>query len=170
MSVDGKDCNKREKRPMDTKEASVKLKHASWKYELAIGIVSGLIHWVNGPFRGGKHDRTIFREDGLEDALEDWEIVEGDLGYEGCAKVKDKEVYLTRADGHKKATVRSRHETIDSRFSNFGFVAKMFWHNKEMHWMCFRAVGVVVQVGLMHTPLWEVDYDIDYNDTESMFN
>ena len=171
MSVDGKDCNKREQRPnIDKRECSVKTKHAAWKYEIAVGIFTGLSHWINGPFRGGKHDRTIFREDGLEEALEDWEFVETDLGYEGAAKAKDKEIYLTREDGHKKAIVRARHETVISRFSNFGVVNKSFWHDKEMHGMCFRAVGIVIQVGLIENPLWTVEYDVNYNDTESMFD
>ena len=169
LSIDGTDFSKQEQRPnIDPQEKSVKLKHAAWKYEIGFGIFTGLIHWVNGPYKAGKPDRTVFRED-LELLLEDWEFVETDLGYEGAVKAKDKEIYLTRADGHKKAVVRSRHETINSRFSNFGVTRKTFWHSKEEHGMCVRAIAVVIQLGLIHKPIWEVDYDINYNDTDGMF-
>ena len=90
-------------------------------------------------------------------------MVEADLGYEGDEKVCDKTMYLSRSDGHKKSVVRARHETINSRFAAFNILSKNFKHDYDFHGVCFQAIAVIIQLGLIHAPLWEVEYDVDYN-------
>jgi hypothetical protein len=166
MGVDGKDCKVREPSPFDPGMKSIKFKHAALKYEIGFGIFSGLIAWISGPHRGAKADITIFRE-GLREELEDWEMVEGDLGYEGDSKTRDKEVYESRQDGHEKSIVRARLETVNGRINEFDVVSKMFHHDLELHGYCFFAVGVIVQLGLMENPIWEVEYNVVYNQDAS---
>ena len=48
---------------------SEKFKHAAWKCEIALAVFEAKILWINGPFRGGKHDMTVFRKDGLKQRL-----------------------------------------------------------------------------------------------------
>lgn len=63
--MDGTDCPIQEPHPFDYKIYSHKLNSPGLKYELAISIQTCDIVWVNGPFRAGQGDNTIFVEDGL---------------------------------------------------------------------------------------------------------
>ena len=89
MSVDGTDCTIKEPYPFDTQFFSEKLNGPGYKYEIAICIATASIVWINGPFKAGKNDVTIFDEDGLKDALCDDECVEVDQGYKGDDKLKN---------------------------------------------------------------------------------
>ena len=48
---------------------SEKFNGPALKYEVGVCIATGHIVWVNGPFMGAEADVTIFKEDGLLDAL-----------------------------------------------------------------------------------------------------
>jgi hypothetical protein len=87
ISVDGIDFRMWEKKhptlPINTKDCSRKFNHGAVKYELAVSIFRPKCVWINGPFRGGKHDMTIFREDGLKAKMlfTQSKIANADRGY-----------------------------------------------------------------------------------------
>ena len=63
-SVDGIDMKTREKSSpefnLDRTQYTHKHNHGGLKYEIAVDAFEPKIVWVNGPFRGGKHDKNIF--------------------------------------------------------------------------------------------------------------
>jgi hypothetical protein len=81
--VDGVDCPIQEPYPFHKGIFSEKPNGPGYKYEVGVCIKTGAIVWVNGPFKAGKHDSTIFKEDGLKDALCDDECIEVDAAYQG---------------------------------------------------------------------------------------
>eukprot|EP00957_Ditylum_brightwellii_P051030 3869552-Ditylum_brightwellii.AAC.1 len=72
------DCLVEEPYPFDSHIFSEKLNEPGYKYEVAVYIAICDIVWISGPFKEGRHDVTIFIEDGLKDALCDNEGVEVD--------------------------------------------------------------------------------------------
>ncbi|MEL7340151.1 MAG: hypothetical protein AAGM67_06665, partial [Bacteroidota bacterium] len=161
LSVDGTDCKVKETDPLDKGMFSWKFRSAALKYEVAFGIFSGKIAWIDGPHKGAVSDREIFIG-GLQGRLDQWEYVETDLGYEGVGKMKDKEMYLSRIDGHQKSKVRARHETVNSRFKAYKCLSTTFRHHYDLHELVFYAIGVLVNLELAETPIWEVDYSVVY--------
>lgn len=105
---------------------------------------------------------------GLADSLEDWEIVEADLGYkakdfkkktvlefpaaqeiEGKAKIAvSKGMYHERADGHKKFKKRACQETVNSHIKDFAIMDERFRSDLDKHSICFFAVLVLVQLDI----------------------
>ena len=85
LSVDCTDCEILEPWPylerISKKWCSQKFNGPGVKYEIAIVIKTGHIAWVNGPYKAGKDDYTIFKEGGLLDELEEKERGEADAGY-----------------------------------------------------------------------------------------
>ena len=65
VSVDGVDFKVTENRkyatlPLDKGEYSQNFNHGALKYEIAIDCYEQKIIWINGPFRGGEHDKVIY--------------------------------------------------------------------------------------------------------------
>ena len=81
--------------------------------------MTGDIVWVNGPFKAGRNDVTIFQEDGLKAALAADEGIECDGIYKGDDALKNPDVAQSREDRIQKSGVRSRHEVINSWFKKF---------------------------------------------------
>jgi hypothetical protein len=121
-------------------------------YELAVGIMTGELKWINGPYPCGKYnDITIFR-DSLVSFLDDFERVEADDGYEGESPLRCKipKAVMSRpseADAFQKR-VQGRHETINSRFKAFAVLREMYRHDITQHGYVFRAVAVIVQLSI----------------------
>jgi hypothetical protein len=88
VAVDGIDCPVQEQYPFDEEAFSQKFNGPGYKYEVAICIATCQIVWINGPFKAGRHDKTIFDNDGLLDALAEDECVETDGGYQGHKLLK----------------------------------------------------------------------------------
>ena len=138
LSVDCTDCEVYQKGRVFSSHKFGK--HSGVRYEIAIGIMTGEVKWINGPFPCGKYqDVTIFRES-LVSFLDDFERVEADDGYEGESPFRCKipKAVLTRpseADALQKR-VQGRHETINARLKalmlhNMGgsFVLLLFLHS-----------------------------------------
>jgi hypothetical protein len=98
ISVDGVDCSTQERYPFDKSIFSEKLNGPGFKYEVGVSIQTADIVWVNGPFKAGKHDTTIFKEEGLKDALCNDECIEVDAGYQGDDKFKNPNISHSRTD------------------------------------------------------------------------
>ena len=143
---------------------------AGLAYEVAVAIRSSRIVWTNGPHPASKHDMTIFRGGTKKEKTETWEQNSlyfkipagkkaiGDSGYAG-----EPEKIAISLPGHSVATkkffarIKSRHETVNSRFKFFNILDHRFRHGREKHKMCFEAVCVIVQYDMENGhPLFEV--------------
>ena len=87
LSVDGVDFQVWEKKHpqvnKDPAQCSKKFNKAALKYELGIAIFEPRLVWINGPFRGGKHDIAIFcSEGGLKEKVKPFKKVIADRGYQ----------------------------------------------------------------------------------------
>jgi hypothetical protein len=161
VSVDGTDVPIHEPaRPVDRSYFSHKLNRAALRYELAVGIGSGYIVWVHGPFPAGEWSDINIARRSLVHFLDDDEFYIADGGY------RDGNQYSMTPGGRSSyrdrqmGVVRSRHETINSRLKGWKVLSVMFRHKLEKHCICFRAVANIVQLGLMtNRPAFQVHYD-----------
>jgi hypothetical protein len=131
---------------------SHKFKGPGLRYEVCLGIRSGDIVWVHGPFPCGKWpDVKIFRN-ALKYFLGEGERVEADGGYVGNPEfvvAPDASVGEERA--RMKKRIRSRQETVNKRFKQWGCLKQVFRHNDDLarrHSSCFRAVAVITQLSI----------------------
>ena len=161
MGVDGTDCKILERQhavfPMDKGPMSHKFKHAALKCEIGVAIHDDKIVWCKGPFKGAKHDVTIFREEGLKDKVKSLpgdKVLILDRGHRSS---KPDEVNMLAtpqlADNPElhqfESRVRCRTETVMGRIKNFKCTSDMFRHGnerlEEKHEWAFKAVVVTVQ-------------------------
>jgi DDE superfamily endonuclease len=168
ISVDGTDCPVKEPRPFDPKIFSEKLNGPGLKYEIGVSIQTCDIVWINGPFKAGRPDKTIFLEDGLKAALCEDECVEVDRGYRGDGALMNPDVSQSRKDRIQKGNVRARHEIVNGRLKSFRILSDVFRTTGEdlfnKHGLAFRAVAVIVQLGFeLHGHLYDVTYNASYN-------
>ena len=119
------------------------------RYEVALSILTGDIVWVNGPFACGLlNDLQIFRT-ALKYELLPGERVEADDGYLGEAPRHVKcPMSCTNPKETKKMQqrVRSRQETVNKRFKNWGALKQVFRHSVRSHSAVFHMVAVVTQL------------------------
>jgi DDE superfamily endonuclease len=157
ISVDGIDFRMWERKhptlPVNTKDCSKKFNHGAVKYELACSIFHAKCVWINGPFRGGKHDMTVFREDGLKAkmlATAPGKIAIADRGY-ATSRPDEVAILATpnetdpEALGNFKRRVRCRHETFNGRIKFFKCLSDTFRHGLDKHKFALEAVCVTVQ-------------------------
>lgn len=163
VTVDGIDCRCWEKRnhptmPFDKKAHSHKFSHAAYKYEIAVAVYSDHIVWVNGPFKGGKHDLTIFRqgkdgEGSLLDKIPDGKMGMADRGYKTGIDAEILKIAFKRNDDpialkRHKGRGTCRQETINARIKSFKCISDTFSHTEQQHEWAFKAVCVIVQYHL----------------------
>ena len=157
-SVDGTDCKIWEpKHPtmnMDTTYCSQKMKHAALKYEIVLDVYKARCLWINGPFKGGTHDMTVFRNGLKEKMLElPGKILIGDSIFKSGEKYPEEDGMFAppRAIDNKelkhfKSRVRCRHETFNARLKYFAILSDCFRSTDlEKHQTAFEAICVIVQ-------------------------
>ena len=128
---------------------SHKFLKSGYRYEVGLCIRTGDIVWINGPFECGKWpDISIFR-DSLLSHLDPYERVEADDGYIGeaprhikCPKSFTNPELTVRM----QARVRSRQETINRRFKQWGILKQEYRHDLTKHGDVFRAIVVITQL------------------------
>ena len=146
-TVDGVDCAIQEPWPFDEEIFSKKLNGPGYKYEICVCIKTGAIVWVNGPFKAGRHDKTIFVKEGLKDALCDDELLEGDMAYSGDMQLKNAKTAQTKNAKRSKGRARGHHENVNGELKKFEVVNSVFRHDpRKKHQMCFEAVAVICQL------------------------
>ena len=140
LSVDGVDCRIPQK---GRAFASHKFKKKSaFRYEVAVGILTGEIKWINGPFPAGTWtDLTIFRSSLMQN-LDVGELVEADDGYsaESPWVTRTPAAVLTRRtpeDDALQMRLQGRHETINARLKRFEILNEPFRHDCTQHGGCF---------------------------------
>ena len=81
VTVDGVDFKVWEKQhpefPYDKGQYSHKISHGALKYEIAIDCFTSKVVWINGPHRGGEHDKVIYNN-GLSDKIPPGKLVVAD--------------------------------------------------------------------------------------------
>ena len=70
-----------------------------------------------------------------------------ELPQEGCFYPDAEEQRLI------KSKVRSRHETVNGHFKNFGCLSQHYRHKLCKHKLCFGAVSAIVQIGIINKEL-----------------
>ena len=139
-----------------------KTKTSGLRYEIGISIIFGDICWINGPFPCGDFpDIKIFRS-AIISKLEYGERVEADDGYIGEAPSN---VIVPKMDSRvlvvkdKARTVRSRHETCNSRFKNWKILRERYRHDVGLHGYFFRVIAIMTQLQIDEGErLWQI-YD-----------
>lgn len=159
VGVDGTDCKTHERQhptfPVDPKQMSHKFKHAGLKYEIGVAIFENKIVWVNGPFPGGRHDMTIFREHGLKDRMPEGKMAVLDRGYRTSRKDEVGMVATPQLgddpETHKfMSRVRMRTETVMGRLKQFKCLSETWRHGEQKHEWAFKACAVIVQYQIDH--------------------
>jgi hypothetical protein len=150
VSVDGTDFRIYEPTPFNKGWYSHKFHGPGVRYELGLSIYSGDIVWVNGPFPCGQWpDIKIFRSKLINQLEQDEIMVEADNGYRGePSKIRLKDDYNDLTEKKQKDEIRSRHETVNRRFKQFGALGQVFRHDLSKHVDVFHAVVVLTQLGI----------------------
>lgn len=159
LNVDGTDFEAMIK---GTKFYSHKFNGSALRYEVATSIKQGDICWINGPYPAGAwNDISIFR-DGLMQSLDMGERVEADDGYiaESPLYIKCPSSVANPARRRKlQSRVRSRHETVNARFKQWGALRQRFRHAPGKHGDVFYAVATITQLSIENgMPLFHVEY------------
>lgn len=160
LSVDGTDFQRSQ---TNRDWYSHKFKRSGLRYEVALSILGGDICWICGPWKPGVYnDVMIFRE-ALATWLEPGERVEADDGYVGEAPLRVKCPKSMTEPAEKEAMakrVRSRHETVNKRFKQWGILRQVFRNDLIHHRDVFAAICVITQLAIENgEPLFEVHYD-----------
>ena len=161
VSVDGTDYQIRNQTPFWKGWYSHKFLGPGVRYEIALGITTGYIVWINGPFPCSCADITIFRM-GLKSLLyEAGEKAEADRGYRGeknTISLPSDDV-ITWKDKWQKNKIRSRHETVNTRLKNWNCLGNKFRHDIRKHSCVFRAVAVLTQLSMQYggRPLFKIE-------------
>ena len=156
VTVDGVDFKVWEKKhntyPIDRGQYSHKVNHGALKYEIAIDTVKSQVVWINGPHRGGEHDKTIYSM-ALRDMVPAGKKIIADRVY-GSKKAsnpndREKIALPNTCDSPElnnfKARLRARHETFNGRIRMFRVLSDTFHHANGKHGFVFDAVCVMVQ-------------------------
>lgn len=157
--MDGTDFRIFEPSPFDPKWYSHKFKGPGLRYEVALNIRTGEIVWINGPFPCGRFpDRIIARDEGLEHCLDQGEKYVADGGYRGGIHSVTPNG-LNNYEQWMQQQVRSRHETVNQRFKQFGALGNVFRHKLIKHGVIFTAVANVTQISICEeSSLFAIDY------------
>jgi DDE superfamily endonuclease len=153
LTVDGVHCRVQEPlHPTKSKDPSYyshKFKTAALDYELGISVFDNALVWMNGPFKGSRHDITVFRRAGLKQQIPEGHRIIGDTGYLGESLV------ISTPNAHDpaalrkfKSRARARHESFNGRLKNFKCLDERFRHGVEQHKVVFEAICVICQYQL----------------------
>lgn len=162
MTVDGTHCRIKEPRNTPDKAFySHKYHKPGVAYEIALDLSSSRIVHVNGPFKAGKNDLSIFQEPGgLKSKLQSGQKVIADNGYVGDDSVSAPNKLDSEHVKKFKQHARARQEDCNERLKEFNVLDQVFRHCKlplEKHKILFEAVCVIVQYTLENgRPLHEI--------------
>jgi len=158
-SIDCVDCRRQEPQPFDPRNFSYKVNGPGFRYEIGLGIQSGDIVWVNGPYRPGEYtDDLIARMMGLWQVLDRFEKFLADGIYSGWRAITPNG--RNNQDQYMKAVARARHETVNSRFKRFAALRVEFRHGDNRHGSVFHAIATICQIEFeIESPLFDVEYD-----------
>ena len=158
--MDGTDFAINEPQPFDRMWYSHKFKGAGVRYELAICLQTGDLVWCNGPYPCGSYpDRKIARDEGLDDSLDPGEMYVADGGYRDGFVRAETPNGLNDEDQWMKSIARARHETLNSRFKQYGALRQKYRHGVDKHCFVFSSLANIIQIEIEEeSPLFQIQY------------
>lgn len=118
-------------------------------YEVAVSLETSKIVWINGPFKAGESDLSIFRKpNGLKEKLPPGMLVVADNGYQGERQISAPNFLDDEMTKNFKKRARARHETVNGKLKAFSVLNACFRHSLNKHQSSFEAVCIVVQYKL----------------------
>ncbi len=158
-TVDGVHCRTEEIGGFDEKMFSHKFNGPGLAYELVISIYTQELLSINGPFKGGTGDLTIYR-DRVKNMVPDGKLLLGDRYYRGENKITR---IISEDDPEvKKVKTRalSRHESFNQRLKKFAILREPFRgkrHVMARHKDAFEACCIITQYAIeLDAPLFDV--------------
>jgi len=144
---------------------SYKFKKGGIRYQVVLCIKTGDIVLVDGPYPPGLINDLSSICFYILEMLDEGERMEADDGYAGEAPKYIKCPGSFTNDAAKlsmQQRVRSRHETVNKRFKQWGCMRQRFRHSVTHPSAAFHAVAVLTQLAMeFGEPLFEVDYSDD---------
>ena len=113
--------------------------------------------WMNGPFKASRHDKTIYRQAGLQNMIPEGHRVIADRGYMGePTQISTTNSHDPEALQKLKSRARARHESFNARIKNFRCLEERFRHGINNHKTVFEAMCVICQDQLENgSPLFD---------------
>eukprot|EP00980_Cylindrotheca_fusiformis_P020619 scaffold7681_cov122-Cylindrotheca_fusiformis.AAC.3 len=158
-TVDGIDFKIRERSTanlnVDSKQYSHKHNHGALKYEIMMDAYKSKIVHLNGPFRGGEHDKNMFL-DKLKRKIPDGKLIVADRVYRNGSVPGWNDVLSlpclsdSKELNNFKARLRSRHEAVNGRLKKFKVLDDTYRHDPKKHEFAFTAVCVIVQYSMSY--------------------
>lgn len=141
------------------------------KYEIAVGIRTGRIYWINGAYAGSMRDSTIVQKSGFLSKLQEGELVLADAIYNikklhphllaPYKRVPKKHLpsyrlvdLLARARFNKH--LRSSRVIVErtiARLKSFGALKQTWRHETTLHPKLFDVICRIVNIDLQYHPL-----------------
>ena len=150
-SIDGTHCSIKEPRLEPSRLwYSHKLNKPGVAYEIAIDVFENKVAWINGPFKAGESDLSIFqKENGLKSKIPPGKLLIADKGYIGEAQFSTPYSFDEDVLKDFKARVQARHENFNGRIKECRVLSERFRsHRIEAHGTVFTAVCVLVQYSM----------------------
>ena len=164
MTVDGTDYRIPEQHPFNPKWFSKKFNGPGVRYEVGVCIQTGWVCWMNGPFPCGAWPDLRISRESLIYRLPTGEKVVADKGYRGSHwhMVPDNNP-ITRNPVLERmmAIARSRHETVNRKFKEFGCLQNRWRHPLRKHYITTRACYNLVQLSIRKR---HSTFQVEYND------
>ena len=138
---------------------SQKYNHAGICYELGISLSENKLVWMNGPFKAGQSDLSIFKKHGLKMKLETTgKCAIGDGNYVGYPQVvSSPNNHDSRAVKKFKSRALKRHEKFNGMIKHFECLTGRFRHSATRFRQCMEAVCVICQYKMeMGMPLFDI--------------
>lgn len=164
-TVDGVDFKTREKTSekfnKDPATMTHKHNHGGLKYEIMVDAYHPKIVWINGPFRGGVGDKTIFLS-ALAKKIPHGKLVVTDGVYSN-KKDDNYQSMLSMpnmCDSKKlhnfKARLKSRHEGVNGKLVKYRALNTTYHHAHANHVYIFEAICCLVQYSMNHgSPIFD---------------
>ncbi len=166
LTVDGTHCWIREPQhpvwSQDPEWYSHKFNKAGINYELGISISQNRLVWMNGPFKAGLNDITIFTNKGLKEKLRaNGKKAIGDGGYSGHSQqISTPNSRDSKQVKKFKSRALKRQEKFNGMTKNFDCLSGRFRHSVDRFKNCFEAVCVICQYQIENDrPLYDVLID-----------
>ena len=141
LSVDCTDCKIPQKGHMFSSHKFAL--RSGLRYEFAVGILSGDMKWINGPFPcGGFPDIKIFHAS-LLTCLDSFERIEADDGYVGESPLRAKVSGAVLSNPREAAAYQKRvqgcHETINARLKAYAILHSLYRRDITQHGLCLSS-------------------------------
>lgn len=141
----------------DSKQCSHKMNHTALKYEIAISVFHPKVVWINGPYKGSVHDKTIFQEKLMGKIARGKKVICNGGYAMPEAITATPNTFDSKKLHNFKSRARTRHETFNGRLKIFSTLENTFCHSISKHKLAFEAICVTVQYQMEHDlPIFDV--------------